>query len=58
MKKANAINKLKHCIKEQIELSRQVEKANMLSMRSLLEKKDKSLIGGLLAVVEALEGDE
>lgn len=58
MTRKAAIQKLKLCIKEQIDLTKQAEKANAFSLRPILEKKDKSLIGGLLAVVEALEGGE
>tara|TARA_Y100000994_G_C15703663_1_gene446397 strand:+ start:561 stop:737 length:177 start_codon:yes stop_codon:yes gene_type:complete len=55
MSRKDAISKLKLCIKEQIDLTKQAEKASAFSLRPILEKKDKSLIGGLLAVVEALE---
>lgn len=57
MTRSQAISKLKHCIKEQIDLTKQAEKANAFSLRPILEAKDKSLIGGLLAVVSALEAE-
>jgi len=62
MKQNEIIIKLRSAIAEQIELTNQAKKANMLQVRPILEKKDKSLITALLAIHDALEivlqGDE
>jgi hypothetical protein len=62
MKQNEVIIKLRAAIAEQIELTNQAKKANMLQVRPILEKKDKSLITALLAIHDALEivlqGDE
>lgn len=58
MSRKDAILKLRGAIAEQIELTKQAQKASMLQVRPILEKKDKAMITALLAIHDALNEGE